>query len=81
MADQVTDSMQALDLTTKGSAAPEVDGAPGTDDFVDPWNVVSNSEKELTMISLSVSKCNVVYFDIRNVEINLILMLLHRKIW
>ena len=45
MADQVTDSMQALDLTTKGSAAPEVDGAPGTDDFVDPWNVVSNSEK------------------------------------
>ena len=45
MADQVTDSMQALDLTTTGSAAPEVDGAPGTDDFVDPWNVVSNSEK------------------------------------
>jgi hypothetical protein len=45
MADQVTDSMQALDLTTKASAAPAVDGAPETDDFVDPWNVVSNSEK------------------------------------
>jgi hypothetical protein len=45
MADQVTDSMQALDLTTKASASPVVDGAPEADDFVDPWNVVSTSEK------------------------------------
>lgn len=47
MEDQLTNTMEALDLSKKADAVPaqEAPVEEKDDDFVDPWNVVSKSDK------------------------------------
>lgn len=70
MADVLSDTMEALDLTTN---KPDVDPSVAptaiqhtAEDFVDPWNVTSSSDKGIDYEKL-ISKLTLNFYVIMNI--------------
>ena len=57
MTDPLAENMEALNLSTK----PRVEPAEESDDFVDPWNVASKSDKGIDYDKLISKPVNVLY--------------------
>ena len=71
MADVISDTMEALDLTTNKPEAVDPSVAPAAaqtaEDFVDPWNVTSTSDKGIDYEKLiSKLKLYFQYFQLSN---------------
>lgn len=83
MTDQLNDNMQALDLTTKPTEDPAIPAstvtaaAEAAEDFVDPWNVTSSSEKGIDYEKL-ISKS---YWKFCKAILVFTLLFVNREVW